>query len=133
MSECILWTGAIGRNGYGTVRVGSAKDGTRRMMGAHRVAWESAHGPIPTGMHVLHECDTPACVNVEHLFLGTHADNVRDMMSKGRHASKLTSEDVAQIRSRRANGETQAAIAASFGIQQPMVSKICRGLHWRGE
>jgi hypothetical protein len=51
----------------------------------HRVAWELEHGPIPDGMLILHRCDNPACWAPEHLFLGTQADNVRDMHAKGRH------------------------------------------------
>ena len=51
---------------------------------SHRYAWEAYRGPIPVEMHVLHKCDTPACVNIEHLFLGTQLDNIRDMDAKGR-------------------------------------------------
>lgn len=76
---CKLWTGASTTDGYGRKRVGG------RLYLTHRLAWEEAHGPIPEGVNVLHHCDTPACYEVEHLFLGTQADNVNDMVVKGRH------------------------------------------------
>ena len=75
---CMEWTKGRRGKGYGVLNVGSAR------VGAHRYAWELAHGPIPPGMLVCHRCDNPPCVNVEHLFLGTPFDNMRDMTAKGR-------------------------------------------------
>lgn len=75
---CHEWMGHRHRKGHGM----RYHDGKMRY--AHRVAWELAHGPIPPGMCVCHRCDNPRCVRVEHLFLGTVADNNRDMFSKGR-------------------------------------------------
>ena len=54
-------------------------------IGAHRAIWIARKGPIPEGMNVLHSCDRPSCVNLKHLFLGTHKDNTQDMISKDRH------------------------------------------------
>jgi hypothetical protein len=80
LGKCDLWTRARNREGYGEVW----HDG--RLYRAHRLAWELSNGPIPEGLLVLHKCDTPACVNVEHLFIGTHTDNMADRKRKGRQA-----------------------------------------------
>jgi hypothetical protein len=76
---CWLWTGSVIEDGYGRL-----KGHTRALVLAHRFAWEATFGPIPDGFQVLHECDTPPCINPDHLFLGTHTDNMRDMSAKGR-------------------------------------------------
>lgn len=68
------------KTGYVRIRV----DGGAKKL-AHRLAWEEAFGPIPAGMCVLHTCDNRACVNIDHLFLGTYQDNALDMVAKGRH------------------------------------------------
>lgn len=77
-SGCIEWTGRTLPRGYGAVYV----DGKQVL--THRLAWTLANGPIPDGLHVLHHCDNPPCCNVEHLFLGTNADNAADRDAKGR-------------------------------------------------
>jgi len=74
--ECVIWMGARTRWGYG--QCGTA------CRGVHRRSFELFNGPIPPGMFVLHRCDNPPCINPEHLFLGTYADNTRDMIAKGR-------------------------------------------------
>ena len=78
-SGCWLWMAAGGADGrYGRIGV----NGNSRL--AHRVAWELYRGPISGNEHVLHKCDVTICVNPDHLFLGSHADNMRDMAEKGR-------------------------------------------------
>lgn len=72
--ECWKWTGAINQAGYGAF-------GNNH---AHRTSYEITYGPIPDGLFILHKCDNPPCVNPNHLFVGTHQDNMRDMISKGR-------------------------------------------------
>lgn len=142
---CWIWTGA--RTGeYGSAQYRG------RSVRAHRVAWMLANGPIPTGMLVCHKCDNPPCVRVDHLFLGTVADNNRDRANKGRgkgftsgadHPAKLrsgenhwcakiTDEQVSQIRQRVASGETQTRVAADLRIHSATVSRIVRH-EWRKE
>lgn len=78
--ECWEWQGYRLLHRYGRVSVEN-----RKIAYTHRVAWELTHGPVPGGMHVLHLCDNPPCVNPAHLFLGTLSDNTQDMLSKKRH------------------------------------------------
>lgn len=82
MSGCFLWMGMANRDGYG-LAAAPRRSGRSNVL-AHRLAWETHRGPIPDGLHVLHRCDTPACVNVDHLFLGTPTENMRDKIAKGR-------------------------------------------------
>ena len=77
--DCLLWIAGKDANGYGKVK----NLDTGKIVRAHRYSYELNHGPIPAGLYVLHKCDTPACINPEHLFVGTQQDNMRDWMSKG--------------------------------------------------
>lgn len=137
---CWLWTGCTSRGGYGYLSRGGRGGGNER---AHRISWEINYGPIPAGQIVLHRCDTPSCVRPDHLRLGTQADNVADMIEKGRGKpwgpgnqssqrgethwkAKLTDEQVAEIRSLRGK-MSQKAIGLRFGISQAHVSRLFRG------
>lgn len=123
---CWLWTGWKLNSGYGDTSVNG------RRITVHRFSYELANGPIPKGKLVLHRCDVPACVNPEHLFLGTDADNNHDMRAKGRARNgrqKLTPEQVRAIRAeyrydattRRSNA---IALAERYGIDRSNISKI---------
>lgn len=104
---------------------------------AHRFAWESVHGPIPAHMDVLHRCDNPPCVRPDHLFLGTHADNMADRDAKGRTArgergaNKLTGAQVLAIRALRYGGRTQRDVGLEFNVSDVTVSLLWRGITWR--
>lgn len=133
-SGCLLWTGTTSNDGYGRFRPRG-----RSLVGAHRFAWEREHGPAPDGLHVLHKCDTPACVNVDHLFLGTHQENMDDMRAKGRAVflrgaasgrALLTEDLVRELRARRAAGETCAALAREIGMSAPGLGHALTGRNW---
>ena len=97
MFDCWVWMGSRNPDGYGNISI------QNKSKSAHRISWEIHNGRIPKGLHVLHRCDNPPCVNPSHLFLGTNADNVADMNAKGRQRPglprKLTPDQVREIRS----------------------------------
>lgn len=83
-SGCFIWAGATNRKGYGAFAAGSRTNGTHKRITAHRYAWTLSGRDLPADACLLHKCDTPCCVNPDHLFLGTRADNNLDMSRKGR-------------------------------------------------
>lgn len=123
---CWTWIGGHNRAGYGRLMV------DREVIPAHRFAWTIANGPIPQGMIVCHRCDNPPCVRPDHLFVGTYADNHRDMRAKGRDVGnrRLSPPVARRIRELNASGVPQAAIAAMFAIGQTTVSHVVRGTTW---
>jgi len=142
---CWLWTGTINEWGYGTVGY------HRRIVGAHRLAWELKHGSIPKGLFVCHKCDVPACCNPSHLFLGTPKDNSQDSARKGRWTprptdhlhlvkfppkgerngrAKLTADDVRIIRYAHAHGRTQKALAERYGVKPVTIQAITSRRNW---
>ena len=146
---CWLWTACTDENGYGKFTF------RRRVVKASRLAWSIQIGPIPEGLHLLHNCpggDNPACINPAHLRIGTAADNSADAVAKGqtpageRHKSKTHPETVLrgvdhplakldesmvrEIRNRIALGEVQTSIAAAYGISRTAVSAIATRRTW---
>lgn len=119
---CWIWTGASVPKGYGKI----FSDG--RYLYTHRVAWELSHGPIAAGMVVMHQCDNPACVRVEHLRLGTVTENNRDMARKGHYLSKFSPEQALAVRTAVAGGESMRSVARRHGVYLQVVIRAARGL-----
>ena len=130
---CWEWNAYKNSDGYGVIWI------IERVQKAHRVAYQLYVGEIPEGMCVCHRCDNPSCVNPEHLFLGTNADNVRDRDNKGRDANrcgekngraKLTEAQVVEIRERMGGGERGVDLARQFGVTRDEILKIFRRISW---
>lgn len=126
---CFIWLGSIKKNNsYGCFRI------KRKTKLAHRVSWEIANGKIPKGMNVLHSCDTPSCINPDHLFLGTQQENIADMKKKNRCAngeklpqSKLTTEDIKAIRISNLSGRELSKL---FNVSEGNISMIRSKKSW---
>jgi len=134
---CWLWTGYINAGGYPEVSF----KGQKHLV--HRAAYELKYGPIPDGLLACHTCDVRACVRPDHIFLGTHADNMRDKVAKGRSAgpsligeanarSKLTTPLVRSLRAEYSQGGvTIADLAARHDITEHNMRCAIRGLTWK--
>lgn len=138
-SGCWLWKAGTtgGKMPYGKFWL----NGT--YMKAHRASYILHIGGIPDGACVCHKCDTPLCVNPEHLFIGSKRDNAIDMVTKGRGGqsknpprgdrrvdSKLTQEKVLDIRKRCSEGQSQSSVGKLYGIAQSAVCKIVNRIRW---
>jgi hypothetical protein len=139
---CWLWIGCKSSCGYPQIHTGQNK-----YRAAHRYSFELFKGPIPAGMCVCHKCDTPSCVNPDHFFIGTHAENMADQMRKGRHKTrsingppvaffleknpnaKLKNVDVLEIR-RIARFTNKRVIAERFGVHPMTITRILNGSTW---
>lgn len=130
--HCWTWEAKSNINGYGAFQVGT---GVKRL--AHRFAYEIHHGePPPAGLVVRHRCDNIKCVNPDHLELGTHADNMRDKVLRGRSArgeasasAKLTEDQVRLIRS--APDGQGRTMAREFGVSEGQISLIRNRHAWQ--
>lgn len=148
-SGCWEWTGLTKEGGYGLFPM-RGPDRWRHKL-AHRYSWMLHNGPIPNGLWVLHHCDNPPCTRPDHLFLGTHADNMTDASLKGRtsqgdnhhtrrhpeklhrdtdhHMTKITDDQVRELRGLHVEGLRPSDLALRFSISRSRVSDL---LHGRG-
>ena len=127
---CIYWTGALDGRGYGLFRLSR-----NRIERAHRIALRDSGVPVETGDVVMHSCDTPRCVNPEHLSVGTIDDNMADRNAKGRQArgathafAVLTEADVVVIRN---SDEHPNILARRFGVTPPTIYNVIARRIWR--
>jgi hypothetical protein len=136
--ECWPWLGTLNSERYGVLSY------NHQTLLAHRVSLEIERGEPLGGLHALHDCDNPPCVNQKHLYAGTQADNVRDRAQRGRSryvpsmvkgeqsgAAKVEEGDVLEIRALHQQGLTLAAIASRFPIGKDAVWRIVKRKNWR--
>ena len=123
---CYEWTAGCCGGGYGVFFI------DRVSYRAHRIAWELLVGDIPEGKWVLHDCDNPKCVNPDHLYIGSHQDNVDDMVRRGRTVAKLTRQEVDEIRYKYASGLCSAInLGDEYGVHRNQIHRIIRRERWR--
>lgn len=125
-TPCWEWTGAKRGGGYGTMGFYIAETKKKPHKYAHRIAWELYKGSIPEGMSLCHRCDNPGCVNPEHLFLGTHKDNMNDRDAKGRNGKGWRYMPRKEVRRRILSGESDHSIAKQVGCHRTAVGKYRR-------
>jgi len=139
---CWEWTGSVSPGGYGQFRVSSY-----RLVGAHRFSWELHGNDLPADQEICHACDNRRCIRPDHLFPGTHSDNMQDALRKGRlvhqvrshiaergeniNTAKLTRTDVVQARALVASGVTKSEVARRFGVRTGTISRAVIGRTWR--
>lgn len=134
-THCWLWTGPRSEGGYGLVQVRNDA-GVLKTAYCHRLTWEARFGSIPFGKVVCHVCDTPACVNPQHLRVGTQADNMADKVAKGRgrwpkRAHLGRERALAMRRAYEVGGVTQSQLAKAYGVSSVTVSNVIRGRFYK--
>lgn len=128
-SGCWLWDGSTTKHGYGQISLNGSPSR------AHRVSFEFFNKTSAGNKFVCNKCDTPSCVNPDHLFCGTHDQNMADKISKGRQSkgearplAKLKEEDVVYIKG---SDKSCVTLGKEFGVSRSVITKIRRGEGWR--
>lgn len=136
--ECWEWKAGNNGRGYGKFYVGG--DGNPQRY-AHRISWSLANGDIPEGLILCHKCDNPKCINPDHLFLGTQAENMQDASKKGRckpsmaHGNssghnKIDEKDIPDVKKMIAEGVSLKTIADIYGVSKQSIFHIKTGRNW---
>lgn len=124
--DCWEWIPRNTKNGRGTFKL----PGRGKRIYAYRYSFELQNGPIPKGVEICHKCDNPKCVNPDHLFMGTHADNMMDAARKGKMGMKLTIVEVLQIVADVRSGTSKITAATKFGVSKTTIKDIMSGYIW---
>lgn len=130
---CWVWRGSLFKDGYGQFKLGG------KNWKAHRAAWFIHTGGIPKDLYVLHKCNNRKCVNIKHLYLGDHLQNMRDKVAFGVHlfgfsspVAKLTFKQVREIKRRKKEGEGCRKIAKDFPVCKSTINNVIRGACYGG-
>lgn len=122
---CWLFTKYKNAKGYGLTNYRG------KTVSAHRLMWRLRFGPIPPGKHIRHICDTPACINPDHLLLGSHADNMADRKERKRYFKAYPKLTPAQVRSIRLSTDTTTALARKYAVREATIRMARTGRTWR--
>lgn len=136
--SCWEWIGGTNQYGYGKFRIGSSKDRTRCTCPSHRISYMLFKGDIPDDLNICHSCDNPKCVNPDHLWTGTHNDNVQDKILKGRDLrgekhqnSKLTSDQIKEIREEYSHGNiSMSKLGKKYSVCSAVIHDIVHRKSW---
>jgi hypothetical protein len=128
-SGCWIWTGQKSQKGYGVLQV--QKNNKIKKYRAHRLSYELFKEPIPEGLYVCHSCDTPACINPAHLWVGTVQENNADKVNKSRTSAKLNKEQVVEIKKMLAEGHSKYQLGKMYGVHPRTIFDIKKGRTWR--
>jgi hypothetical protein len=139
--DCMVFTGSLNEHGYGQITVNYT------LLRVPREVAKAFHGPpTPAAPHALHSCDNPPCCNPAHLRWGTRSQNMQEMWDRqrrlpstspsrlageGSSSARLTTDQVLQIRARRAEGESFSALGREYGMARESIRKICLRLTWK--
>ena len=134
INNCWIWIGNCNKQGYGKLT------SKKKTWMSHRFSWMIYNGQIPPGLCILHKCDNPPCCNPDHLFIGTHKDNSKDMVIKKRNRDdrgskhpmhKLNEQQVLKIRESIENGEQQSKLAIQYNVGPMTISNIKHRKSWK--
>lgn len=127
--DCIVCTSHTKINGYARFK----RDGKLQLV--HKYVWEKVYGKVPIGMEIMHSCDNPGCINIHHLSIGTHTDNMRDSMNKHRQLlgvnkplAKLNDEQVISIRISKLSSRK---LGAKYGVSHTTILDVLNNINWK--